>query len=1473
MSRVRDANEAFEKGWISKQEYAGILHKEGQLSDQEFAGFQPKPPLGERVRGAARRAGEQISEGAEAMQRRAAGVGREALGAAEVGARGILGPIRAAAEDLGPAVTRLGDVPIPGMRRLREALEMGPGMGARAAERAAARGERFPALRGVVAGAPLTGAAAVTPTPETLRELTVMGATLAAPPAARAVLPRVFPILGRPVSAVGRALRQWIFGRRPITPKQAARMKAAGVTPEAAEPIEVFPGAVPAPRRPGLRRRARPEAAPERAPEALPALPAPPGAPAGIPAPVEGPGFRMVSPGQAPPRRTFTPEIGEGFLPPETAPEPAAAVMRRLGLAPFKKPGEPVAPRAAVKPTKRRANELLKDPELINTPAKVAEVKALVDAGKVPQKRVDALQTRLTSKYVTLAEALGPEHARAQTALQSLQAFGLRAPRITQPPAGAAPAAPIQPPAPTSAPQPGPLPPAPANVEMDFAPPQMGPGKEAALEARSQQIDGLIRRMEAGENVPQAEIDPFPEVERHFQRKVGEELEREIDADLKAQGFSNTPILDIFRKRKVKPESYNEYRGELEFLGKEVIISEKGSTVPEIMEDAYNTGLLAESTEAELFRHGEHEKRTGRRAPFVPLRGAAAGGRGGFLGFKPKGPPPPEEPLERLQSGYEKNIRESTGQQVWMPPGEYFDKLYTDFVDRTNPINNLERYKKEAPDFINLEMLTRRWMGNAGIAEAGLRMRTSLLGKDANAIDTGEGLQWIFRDAEARGLFRPLQTYMVALRDVELAQQGKKGLDAAKAAEIIPFLKQKHGPIIQGLAERWFDWRVRTYLDPVLDVGGMTQGLYDLFRRGGQFYGPFQRVMEDLDQHGSVVSRGGQLFTPTSTPFKKFKGSDRPIYSPAETDIQMAYFFADYVERVRIGNAIWESRAYSKELAKEIQEVKAGIVKLDRSKGGEPIFARSLYPPEKNAIPFLKKGKLHWMRVPSDVAKAIHEMRAQDMGLGMKLFSYPAKLLRAGVVLDPAFSLGRNLPRDIVTAAILTKYGITPSNLVKGLFSAITGSDDLHFKWMASGADMATMMAIDRAGANVRLSQLRGTRELQELGPIELLQKLTEISEQTTRKGIYDRAKGKGASDLEAMYESRTGTVDFGNQGASAFSRWLRIAVPFHGASTSGLATLGKAFRRRPWTTTRRAILGITIPSIILWAARQDDEELQEIPQWEKDAFWIGRFPGTDRIWRLPKPHELGLLFGTSIEHILDYIAKNDPAAIRTLIHRIMDTTAPPVIPPLFKVSAELWANKSTFTNKPVVPKQAARLDPEFQYGEYTSETAKEIGRRLKISPSKIDHVVRGTAGTLGRTTVSISDAMLRRLKIVDAPEAPTGGGPLEGILFAKPPIGARSESVNRFFDLWEELEREHATKLSQTSFQVRPSQLLSSIRRAKKRMTALRDANQMARKSRFMNPEQKKEFIQKRNERITAIARQVVKSVERRRRDLRQAP
>jgi hypothetical protein len=167
------------------------------------------------------------------------------------------------------------------------------------------------------------------------------------------------------------------------------------------------------------------------------------------------------------------------------------------------------------------------------------------------------------------------------------------------------------------------------------------------------------------------------------------------------------------------------------------------------------------------------------------------------------------------------------------------------------------------------------------------------------------------------------------------------------------------------------------------------------------------------------------------------------------------------------------------------------------------------------------------------------------------------------------------------------------------------------------------------------------------------LQVFTELAQSASHLGAFERAllrEGEGREALiRAGWESRETAVDISRRGAKVQA--ANQIVAFMNATLQDTDRWIRAFREKPATTAFRVAAGITVPSILLWAAQHDEPDYQELPHWQKDLFWVvgvGKGPpsevaqaaGKDSsplfFARIPKPWGMGLLFGSGVERSLD---------------------------------------------------------------------------------------------------------------------------------------------------------------------------------------------------------------------------------------------
>jgi len=253
--------------------------------------------------------------------------------------------------------------------------------------------------------------------------------------------------------------------------------------------------------------------------------------------------------------------------------------------------------------------------------------------------------------------------------------------------------------------------------------------------------------------------------------------------------------------------------------------------------------------------------------------------------------------------------------------------------------------------------------------------------------------------------------------------------------------------------------------------------------------------------------------------------------------------------------------------------------------------------------------------------------------------------------------------------------------------------------------------------------------------------------------------------------------------------------------------------RDRPIQTSLKIMTYITIPSILLWLHNKDSEAYRRLPRWRKDLAWnLVLNEGTDKEWTasFPKAHGLALVFGSGVERILDSMYKKDPTIFKNFVKEwSWDSVIQTIpMPDIAKPIIEKWANKSYFTQRPIVPEGLKNLLPEYQFTQYTSETAKLLGKVLaKLtfgkmgSPMMIDNWVQSWFGGLGTYMMKLIDTGLEKSGIVVPPVDPSSDNwikNLDDMIIIKAFVArnpdASSEYLTDFWTMYRPLAKQIAT-------------------------------------------------------------------------------
>ena len=452
----------------------------------------------------------------------------------------------------------------------------------------------------------------------------------------------------------------------------------------------------------------------------------------------------------------------------------------------------------------------------------------------------------------------------------------------------------------------------------------------------------------------------------------------------------------------------------------------------------------------------------------------------------------------------------------------------------------------------------------------------------------------------------------------------------------------------------------------------------------------------------------------------------------------------------------------------------------------EKVFRPSQFKPKGNVIEYFENGDRKFIEVPRNLYESMSGLNETSVGIATRIMSMPAHWLRVGATITPEFMF-RNPIRDQLTALIQTRVGFIPFVDTAGAIADIIGKTDIYYDWIRTGGANSSFVELTRQQLRKKLNELkRNTSLLSKLNIIARAQDMSQLMEQATRLAVYKTGVKKGLTPVEAGFESREATIDFFRRGSK--TKDINAVIAFFNAGVQGFDKSIRTFKKYPVSSTAKAIISITIPSIICYLINKDDPDYKELPRWQKDLFWCPfKIPGTHIFVRIPKPFLFGQIFGSVPERLMEYIETKDPGAFKDLYKSVLDSVLPSqgdpsaaLLPTMLKPLIENATNWSFFRERPVVPESRKELLPYMQHGKYTPEAIKEIGKVLNMSPSKIENLIRGYAGGTGAYAMEALDWLIEREKR-ERPAEPADYPLVKG--FVTRPAVSQPKSLDEFYE------------------------------------------------------------------------------------------
>jgi len=543
--------------------------------------------------------------------------------------------------------------------------------------------------------------------------------------------------------------------------------------------------------------------------------------------------------------------------------------------------------------------------------------------------------------------------------------------------------------------------------------------------------------------------------------------------------------------------------------------------------------------------------------------------------------------------------------------------------------------------------------------------------------------------------------------------------------------------------------KLQDFNSNILDVA-VEAGLIDPVARKewqSDFYVPFYRIFENELARDEFLTGPRLSNKHISAQIKKLKGADQKLGDPVENYLHnWLHLIHESIRNKARAAAFDASQEIGSEVIEEI-EYKEGVSKYITNKMRQA----------DNVLTFRREGKPVYFKVHDpDLFQALANVNVNKMdNVLINFMGKTKRWLSYGATFGPGFRI-RNVLRDTLHTSIVEKDFKPFYDSFKGFIKSMREDQD-WIEFMASGAGFGGSYVNDdpEAGARYvrRVMKAEGPKNIILNSPKRLLDfwdKIGAASENAARIMLMENKLAKGETQLGAAFAARD-IMDFSMSGGSGAVQFLIRTIPFLNARMQGLYRMGRGYKSDKKAFMLKGGM-LSVASIALWSLFKDDERYKEMEDWEKWTyyhFWLG-----ETHYRIPKPFETGVVFSTLPETMANVMNGNEDTKhiadfMGYAARDVFSLDWPQAVKPLM----EQWANKNTFTGRPIVGMGLQGLPAGQQADPWTSETMQVMGGAMNMSPKRAEALVRGYFSTFGMFLLGSTDIVTHYL--FDFPENP----------------------------------------------------------------------------------------------------------------------
>ena len=612
----------------------------------------------------------------------------------------------------------------------------------------------------------------------------------------------------------------------------------------------------------------------------------------------------------------------------------------------------------------------------------------------------------------------------------------------------------------------------------------------------------------------------------------------------------------------------------------------------------------------------------------------------------------------------------------------------------------------------------------------------------------GAKLQKWLKETEYRDFYDAWNTYQVAKHELEVMTTGRKTTHTyAECKKIIA--KAEELPEMKLASDLWKQWNENVLR---IAVAGqiLPREVANKFLKEYPEYIPMTRSFEIEGTSDFLASHKAMTV----------EGSERIIKDPLVQAVKNMQSIVTKVERNRVGLAL-----------ADLAKGEKGHFLMMPVKDGK-------YKHVSQIITVYEEGHPKYYQC---MMKGLYEamtsedgnMSASKLDIIEKISHGAATALRIGSTSTPMFATA-NLCKDILEATIMNADGrnishiplVAPMKIFWQGLQMLNADNALGKLIIRNQRERALLRQYKREFKSNGVTMTTRLGSIQEINkdfrkivdpkisnaaldkalyPIRMLWHWNvmfgEAAEQLPRMALYRRAKGRGASMIEAAMVASDSTLNFAKSGTTV--KILNRHTPFFNAAFQGTLKTARELSKNPLSVGLAMAEHVLFPTLLLWYWNKDEDWYKDMPMEMKNKAWYIKIG--DTIYDYPKTTFIGQLAGSIPERLLDVMSEGeDKQVIADAVYKLIKDLAPSGAPPIIEKFYEWQTNHSMYRNRPLVDQRLEKLSPKNQYNQYTSMVARGIGQATNLSPIKIDNTIYGLTGSMGYAFMNAVDMVAR---------------------------------------------------------------------------------------------------------------------------------